>query len=164
MKESLEKYQGKTRLRACGVLIQENRILLIRHKRIGKKGLLWVPPGGGVEYQEPVEQTIKREFLEETSLNVEVNDFLFANEYIDDQLHAVELFFSVKRLSGTIKLGQDPEHSSQNQLIDAIDWFSEEKIRNMDKFELHNAFWPVTQGKSIQELSGFFKFRNISVG
>lgn len=57
-----------THLGVYGVLIYEDRILLIRKARgpyLGK----WDLPGGAVEFGEEPEQTLKREFLEETGLS-----------------------------------------------------------------------------------------------
>lgn len=61
----MEKY---THLGVYGVLIHEGKILLIRKARgpyLGK----WDLPGGAIEFGEEPEQTLKREFLEETGLS-----------------------------------------------------------------------------------------------
>ncbi|MGM1045395.1 MAG: NUDIX hydrolase [Bacillota bacterium] len=61
---SVEKY---THLGVYGVLIKDGRILLIRKARgpyLGK----WDLPGGSIEFGEEPEQTLKREFHEETGL------------------------------------------------------------------------------------------------
>ncbi|WP_106766184.1 NUDIX hydrolase [Paenibacillus faecalis] len=60
----MEKY---THLGVYGVLIKQGRMLLIRKARgpyIGK----WDLPGGSIEFGEEPEQTLRREFLEETGL------------------------------------------------------------------------------------------------
>ncbi|SMF80871.1 ADP-ribose pyrophosphatase YjhB, NUDIX family [Paenibacillus uliginis N3/975] len=60
----MEKY---THLGVYGVLIKDGRILLIRKARgpyLGK----WDLPGGSIEFGEEPEQTLKREFHEETGL------------------------------------------------------------------------------------------------
>jgi 8-oxo-dGTP diphosphatase len=53
---------------ASGIVLHEGHILLVNHKRIGA----WVPPGGHVEPDELPEETVVREILEETGLQVEV--------------------------------------------------------------------------------------------
>lgn len=53
---------------ASGVVVQDGHILLVNHKRIGA----WVPPGGHVEPDELPEETVLREILEETGVEVEI--------------------------------------------------------------------------------------------
>jgi 8-oxo-dGTP diphosphatase len=53
---------------ASGVVVQDGHILLVHHKRIGA----WVPPGGHIEPDEMPEETVVREILEETGVEVEV--------------------------------------------------------------------------------------------
>ena len=90
-------FGNKTRIRVCGILIENDEILLVKHKGLGEKGYLWSPPGGEPRFSEDLESALKREFFEETGLLVEVESFLFLFEFIDVPLHAVELFFLVKK-------------------------------------------------------------------
>lgn len=60
----MEKY---THLGVYGVLIKEGSILLIRKAR-GPYSGKWDLPGGSIEFGEEPEQTLKREFQEETGL------------------------------------------------------------------------------------------------
>jgi len=50
-----------------GVVINDNKVLLIKKARGAYKGKLDLP-GGGIEYGETVDDTLKREFLEETNM------------------------------------------------------------------------------------------------
>ena len=45
-------FGGRIRLRACGILVDQDRILLAKHKGIGELDLLWSPPGGEVQFGE----------------------------------------------------------------------------------------------------------------
>ena len=47
-----------------GFLIEDGKILLVKHAHEGFEGF-WVLPGGGVEKDEPLVDAIKREFLED---------------------------------------------------------------------------------------------------
>ena len=122
-------YGNRIRVRVCGVLIEEDKILLIKHKGAGKKGELWSPPGGGLEFDETIENCLKREFLEETNLKIEVIKFLFLNEFIQNPLHAIELFYQVKKVGGNLKLGSDPEMS--DQIISDISFISKKDIQSI---------------------------------
>ena len=103
---SQEQFIGKVRVRVCGILEEEGKILLLKHQPFGPAGYLWLPPGGGVEFGDTLEETLRREFLEETHLNIEIEKYLFSNEFITNQLHALEHFYLVKRISGQLKLGK----------------------------------------------------------
>ncbi len=135
-----QKYSGKVRARTCGILIDENEILLIKHKNLGKTGILWIPPGGGIEFGESIAQNIEREFIEETGLEVKFKKHLFVHEFISTQLHALEFFVEVERVGGKLKLGTDPEYSLEDQIIESVEFFSEQRISNTSKTVLHNVF------------------------
>src|SRR5690554_3734995 len=100
-------YGNNVRVRSCGICVKDDAILLVRHHGLGNKGTLWIPPGGGVELGERAIDALRREFREETGLNIEVGSFLFVNEFIESPLHAIELFFEVKVLNGTLISGID---------------------------------------------------------
>ena len=77
----------QVRVRVCGLHLTDQGILLLKHEGIGKKGFLWSPPGGGIESNENARSALIREFKEETHLDIVVEDFYFANEYLDEQVH-----------------------------------------------------------------------------
>ena len=110
---------------------------MIKHKGIGEAGFLWSPPGGGVQFGESVAETLKREFIEETAVEVEVQDFLFFHEHISARLHAVELFFKVRYLSGLVTLGLDPELPSDQQILSEIRFWSPQEIAGQPSSHFH---------------------------
>lgn len=65
---------------ASGVVLYDGHILLVNHKRIGA----WVPPGGHIETDELPEETVVREILEETGLEVEVISDIMPNTATPD--------------------------------------------------------------------------------
>jgi len=152
-------YSGKVRVRACGLLEEDSKILLIKHESIGLKGFLWAPPGGGVDFGESVEQSLKREFLEETGLNIEILEFLFVFELINDRHHAIELFYKVKRLDGKLSLGHDPEFDKLNQIMKELAFLSYHEIGEMDSAVLHGIFNEVKSPEKVFELRGLFSFK-----
>lgn len=165
MTDSISKkiYEHKVRARACGIMIQNDAILMLRHKSVGPSGYIWSPPGGGVAFDEDAKDTVVKEFLEETGLHVKVDDFLFVNEYRDNRHHAIELFFSVSRLGGQLKLGLDPEVPASEQILDKIDWVPFDRIKTMNANNLHNIFRELEHPADIVELRGFFNFTHISI-
>lgn len=154
-------FSYKVRVRACGLLEEEDKILLIRHDNVGPLGYLWSPPGGGVEFGVSTETTLIREFKEETGLDIEISNFLFINEYMDQRFHALELFFSVKRLGGELKLGKDPELPENRQIIKELKFISYKDLEHMDKKILHNSFSYFQDPKDVFKIKGYIKFLNI---
>ncbi|AMM52082.1 hypothetical protein TH61_14020 [Rufibacter sp. DG15C] len=137
-----EPYSFKTRVRVCGLLIHNNTLLLARHKAAFTDGSFWIPPGGGLEYGEKVKDCLKREFQEETGLTVEVGRFLYLHEFLRPPLHAIELFFEVKLVSGELQMGSDPEHSLEAQLLEEVRFLSVKDMFALHREELH----PVLHG------------------
>jgi 8-oxo-dGTP diphosphatase len=156
MKESVQKiYGNRLRVRACGICIENDAILLINHTGI-VAGDFWSPPGGGVEFGESLAACISREFKEETNLEVEVCDFLFGCEFIREPIHAIELFFSVNIKSGKIKTGYDPE-SGKDQLIANAAFMSWDRLDQLRDENLHGIFRFVDKKREISLLRGYFK-------
>lgn len=154
-----QKFGGRVRTRVGGVLIENEEVLLVKHNFIGQADYLWAPPGGGIEHGQSAEEALKREFLEETGLKIEVGRLIAINEFIDLPLHAIELFFAVNATNNDFKLGRDPE-MEKGQILSDIQFFSLEKLKNEKSSRIHNIFHNI---KSFQELfntKGYFKFVN----
>jgi len=95
MEDTVHSYYGnRLRVRACGICIVNEKLLMVNHSGL-TDGNFWAPPGGGIQLNESATDCLKREIAEETGLTVEVTKFLFACELISKPLHSVELFFLV---------------------------------------------------------------------
>jgi len=151
-------YGHKIRVRVCGLCIQNESILLVKHKGLGARNELWSPPGGGVEFMENSREALCREFKEETNLSVEVKELLFVNEFREEPLHAIELFFRVILKNGTLRKGKDPEHDSTFQILDGVRFVTFEELRIMDNEILHNVLHDVKDEESILNMRGYFHF------
>jgi 8-oxo-dGTP diphosphatase len=161
MKENslLERYYGnRLRLRVCGICIEQDRILMVRHEGLGSAGELWIPPGGEVELGQTVPQSLEREFREETGLSIETGPLLFVHEHLQAPFHAVELFFKVSLKGGTLQTGFDPELPDGQQIIKEVRFFTYTQLKSLGNERLHAM---VGQFNSLEELinaSGYFKF------
>jgi 8-oxo-dGTP diphosphatase len=158
---SSTRYMHKVRVRVCGILERDNSILLIRHEGLGPNGYLWAPPGGGVEFGISAEETLVREFKEETHLDIAISDYLFTHEYINEKHHALELFYKVIYLGGKLALGMDPEVPQEEQILSEVRFISFEEIAKIPKANLHNSFSFCSTPSEIFQMRGFYKFEKI---
>jgi ADP-ribose pyrophosphatase YjhB (NUDIX family) len=152
LQEIIQKtYGNKLRLRSCGICIEGDTILLVKHKGIGELGYLWSPPGGGVEFGESLVAVLQREIAEECGLTAKIGDLIFVDEFIKPPLHAVEFFFKIA-VSGTLIKGKDPEMSEEHQMIEEVKYVSWEEIKSGPTAAFHRMFERVNSLQGIFEL------------
>jgi len=86
-------------IRARGILINGNKILLLRRVKNGHE--YWTVPGGGVEDGETEKETVRREMKEETGLDVEVGYYVFESEFKD----RISRHYLINSWKGELELG-----------------------------------------------------------
>lgn len=136
----LDSYTGLVRVRVCGLLVQDGALLLTAHR-----GLLpddapfWSPPGGGWQFGETIQDCLRREFREETGLDVVIGRFLHLHEYGSTDLQALELFFEVTPEDATVvpRLGHDPEHAADNQLLTKLAFVAPQQLIRLPAAQVH---------------------------
>jgi len=100
---------GKTqRLGVYGVCVEDNRILMVRASDLTEVPGRWFLPGGGVDHGEHPEESLAREFREETGLAVEVGRFLGVlsdvRKRADASLHhSIRLIYAIDHFEGFLK-------------------------------------------------------------
>lgn len=108
----------------CSVLIKSNNKLLlgIRNKE-PNKGMM-ITPGGGVELFESMEDTVKREVMEETGLEITNIKQLKTYEIINNpNEHRIIIYWSADYNKNSVQSATD--------LSDAK-FYSKEEIKNLD--------------------------------
>jgi 8-oxo-dGTP diphosphatase len=109
----------------AAVIIQDNKILCVQRNEnkydyISKK---WEFPGGKVEENEQLEDTIKREIQEELHLTIDVKSFLIQvnHQYPDFKLKMDTVVWEIT--DGILKLNEHIDHKwlAVNELSD-LDW------------------------------------------
>jgi 8-oxo-dGTP diphosphatase len=148
---NLKVYSNQLRTRICGICIQHDMLLLVRHKSTINNNAFWAPPGGGLNYGETAIACLKREMKEETGLDVKVGRFLFINEFIQPPLHAIEYFFEVNEIDGAVSTGSDPEAEPDKQLIESVEFLS---LRDINKIPLSDKHRMLHHLYSLDDLLG----------
>jgi 8-oxo-dGTP diphosphatase len=145
-------YGNKVRVRVCGICWRDGKLLMVNHKGM-KAGEFWAPPGGGLMFAESAGTCLRREILEETGLEVDKERFMFACEFIQDQLHAIELFFEVSITGGKLARGHDPELP----IIEDVRFLSPSEINNLPRTSRHGIFSQIRSPEQLTTLTGFFR-------
>lgn len=118
--------ENRPRVRVAGILIENDKILLIEHSKNEKK--YWLIPGGGVEWGESTKEALIREYKEETNLDIDVEKFLFLSETIapDKQKHVINLYFQVRLLENCSEM----QLGDESNLVD-LKFVSKDEIENL---------------------------------
>lgn len=90
-------------IRLTAVLVEDSCILLVKQHISGEGRAHWSLPGGKLELGETLEQGLKREMLEETGLEIQMQELL----YISDRFrslghHLVDMSFRVRKTGGSL--------------------------------------------------------------
>lgn len=92
----------KFRPSAYGVLRDENKILVQRHKLLSKYGF----PGGGIEMDESISEGLVREYYEETGFKIKVGKLLGISEdfftFKGTDIHGILIYYEVEKIGGRI--------------------------------------------------------------
>lgn len=109
----------KTRnLGVYGLIIEDNKVLLVKKSRGAYTGKLDLP-GGSIEHGEKPEETLKRELLEETNCNIKDYKLLDANSVVVEwihhdkleSMHHIGIIYDVKIENHNIKKDADGQDS-----------------------------------------------------
>lgn len=113
-------------IRVYGILTHADKILLV-HEKIGDFEFTKFP-GGGLEFGEGISDCLKREFKEETGLDIEVTSHLYTTDFFQqsafkstDQLIAI--YYHVRAV-------QDPGHIR----LDEHDVWNDGRVEQMRFF------------------------------
>ncbi len=97
-----------TSVRAYGILVHEGRVLLVRSSSPQIDPPLWWLPGGGIDFAESPQETLLREFHEETGLAIK--DPVLHDVASDvrrrpngDRIHTVRVLYTVSLAGGQLR-------------------------------------------------------------
>jgi 8-oxo-dGTP diphosphatase len=125
---------------AAGVIVENNnRILLVRHKKLGEYDF-WVAPGGGAEGSEELLSAAKREVFEESGLHVEPLQLAYIEEFFNPDTRECKVWFTGRLLGGTIST--KAHEATREHIIEAA-WLSKSEFEGKIVFPpmLHSEYW-----------------------
>lgn len=109
------------------VVFNDDRVLLVKRKDPPSQNL-WAIPGGKVQPGETLEESVKREILEETGIVISVGEIVHVFDMIERSsdgavsVHYVIIDFNAEYCSGDLKPGDDALE---------VRWVSKEEIVNL---------------------------------
>lgn len=94
-------------IRAYGILIHDGAVALVRSSNPNHNPPLWWLPGGGIDFGEVPEQTLVREFKEETGLSVGDPELFSVTSDLrqrdnGDRIHTVRIIYTVQWHGGDL--------------------------------------------------------------
>ncbi len=107
-----------------GMIIQDHKVLLIKHQSHTSELSFWVIPGGGIEESETEEECVIREMKEETHLDVKVNKLLFDEPSPPGGAYRWQKTYLCQVVSGEARPGYEPEpEAAAVYAIVEVRWF-----------------------------------------
>lgn len=127
------------RISAGGIVVHQNKVLLVHHYRENTFDF-WVLPGGGVEGEEGFMKAAEREVYEETNLAVRADKIAYIEDFIDEGRYVCKFWVYCELESGDLSLAN--KDLEETFLKDAA-FFTREEIQTMNVFPpiLKDVFW-----------------------
>lgn len=126
------------RLRAAAVCVHQGRVILVCHERPNHPGPYWVPPGGGVQAVETLEEAALRELREETGYVGEVAGVLGFRQVFKAAGAVFEVFFHVRLPPEVAEMSL---HGVPTKGITGVRWFSANELQGLCVYPEAVAEW-----------------------
>ncbi len=132
------------RVRVAGIIIDDDRLLLISHKK--GADVYWLLPGGGVDYGESLEEALVREFKEELNITIDVHSLAFICDSIDPmgERHIINIFFHCSYNRGDYSIGKE-------ERLLGYEFFKRNEIKKITLFPpVNNELMSIMDGKESE--------------
>lgn len=153
------------RIRSAGILIQDQSILLVKVRDFS--GEYWIPPGGGFEIEDvSTKGCLRREFVEEAGLEVEVGELICVREFLETTAgrYNAEFFYHITSFSGTPHI-DNLQGLNDEELIQSVEWVSLEALPDLRTYpaDLSSVVELVEQGQFATHLGSYIQGNNESL-
>lgn len=115
--------KGRWDVGAAGAVMQDGRVLMVRHTYGAKTGQ-WALPGGYARHDERLDETAVREVWEETGIEAQVLDVIGLRTRYTERGGAVFVLFRMRPLSG--------EPRPDGVEVDRVAYFTAREVAAMD--------------------------------
>lgn len=125
------------RIRAAAVIVENNKILLVKHVHPSSGFEWWVPPGGGLEsFDNSIYDCAIRETWEESGYRIEVNDILFIREFMDKENDTLnlEIFLQGNVIDGDLTINHIQGNGPDEHFIKDVRWIHRNEVANITVF------------------------------
>ena len=112
------------RISAAGIVLHDNKILLVRYNFPDGSNIL-VGPGGGVEIEEDMQQALVREVMEETGIEVKPGRMLFVEDLLSRKYRMIKIWFLCSVVGGRLSKTQE---ASAEGIVD-VNWYSKDQLK-----------------------------------
>jgi 8-oxo-dGTP diphosphatase len=113
------------RISAGAIVIQDNKILLVRYLNRSEQSYL-VGPGGGVLANESTAQGLIREVREETGLKVSPGKILFVEDMLSKRHRIIKIWFLCDLVGGQLV----ETHGAKEEGIIEVGWYPRDQLEN----------------------------------
>lgn len=119
---------ARPRVSVRGIVMADNRLLLV-NAWPGNQSKLLCAPGGGVEPGQSLPENLIREIHEETGLTVEVGEVVLVNEFHDPNstYHQVDIYFRCEIVAGQL----DPDWQDVDGVVHDRRFVTEDEIATL---------------------------------
>jgi len=148
------------RIRVAAIVLQEQKILLVKHVHPKTGFEWWVPPGGGLEeLDKNIHDCAIRETREETGYNIETNEILYIREFVDLEncTHNLEIYLKGDVLSGDLSIKNIQGNGPYEHYIKEVCWLDKRQVKELIVFPeiiKQDEFWADTNQKRFTEYLG----------
>lgn len=119
-------------MRVVGIILRDDEVLLMDRNNRGRKYLSFI--GGGVEEGESYEDALYREIKEETSVEVQIEKFIYSLDYSQPFLGRTgQRIYVCRYISGVAQLGESEEKEDNEKGLNTYNpvWVSVSKLKEM---------------------------------
>ena len=113
-----------TRDTTAGVLEKDGRYLVAQRKKGGSLSEKWEFIGGKNRYGETLQDTLKREWMEEVGLKISVGEFLLNTEFDNNDTHYMLHCYRVYSVSESSELSLSVHND--------VRWVTREELSSLD--------------------------------
>jgi 8-oxo-dGTP pyrophosphatase MutT (NUDIX family) len=128
-------------IRYQGAIVEDDRILLIKHMPLDGGSPYWLIPGGGIEPGETEIECVQREMKEETKLDGEVVRLVLDEPGFPDEPYRRLKTYLCKPIGGEAKPGYEPElEAAGDYAISEVKWFDLEDTSGWGTLVINDPF------------------------